>query len=58
MIIILNIFKKYNCYIIYYAYGSITVKYLESLLAILFVRLFFLFIYNHYNNKIYLILFN
>ena len=40
----------YNCYIIYYAYGIIKVKYLESLLTILFVHLLFFF-YNDYNNK-------
>ena len=51
----LNIFKKYNCYIIYYAYGIINVKYLESLVTILFVHLLFFF-YNDYNNKMYLIL--
>ena len=51
----LNIFKKYNCYIIYYAYGIIKVKYIESLLTILFFCLLFFF-YNDYNNKMYLIL--
>ena len=51
----LNIFKKYNCYIIYYAYGIIKVKYLESLLTILFVHVL-LFFYSDYNNKMYLIL--
>ena len=50
-----NIFKKYNSYIRNYAYGIIKVKYLESLLTILFVRLLFFF-YNDYNNKMYLIL--
>ena len=40
----------------YYAYGIIKVKYLESLLTILFVRLLFFF-YNDYNNKMYLILY-
>ena len=49
----LNILKK--CYIIYYAYGIIKVKYLEILRTILFVHLLFLF-YNDYNIKIYLIL--
>ena len=51
----LNIFKKYNYYIIYYAYGIINVKYLESLPTILFVHLLFFF-YNDYNNKMYLII--
>ena len=49
-----NIFKKYNFYKIYYAYGIIKVKYLESLLTILFVCL--LFFFYDYNNKMYLIL--
>ena len=40
----LNIFKKYNCYLIYYAYGTINVNYLESLLNILIVLLLFFFL--------------
>ena len=38
--------KKYNCYIIYYAYGIIKVKYLESLLFNFFnLNLFNYFIF-------------
>ena len=49
--------KKYNLYIIYYAYGIIKVKYLEILVTISFDRLLFIFSYNDYNYKMYLILY-